>query len=259
MTFASCLYQGKVTHRRVRPKRHSLGYRVFYLLVDLDELDALDRGTRLFAHNGFGLLSFHDADHLDGSDAPLRDRVERLLRAAGLDHPGGAIRLLCMPRLLGYAFNPLSIYFCHDDGGRLVCLIYEVNNTFGQRHSYVIPVDGGDGVVRQSCAKRFYVSPFLDMDLTYDFHIGPPGEAVTIGVTVRDADGAVLTTGFSGTRRAITDRSLLGAFLGHPLMTLKVVVGIHWEALRIWLKGIKLRTRPRAPEEAVTMVSARAD
>lgn len=260
MSLRSCLYVGRVTHRRLAPRAHRLAYRVFFLLLDLDELDALDHG--LFGRNRPALLGFRDRDHIDGSATPLRVQVERLAAGAGIDLSGGAVRLLCMPRLLGYAFNPLSVYFCHGRDGRLACMLYEVNNTFGERHSYLIPVGpavSADGVVRQSCAKAFYVSPFLDMDLTYDFAVAPPGETVSVSVNARDAAGPVIATMFAGVRRAFDDRTLLAAVLAHPLMTLKVIGAIHWEALRIWLKGMKLRPRPAAPAEAVTTVLIQAD
>lgn len=261
MTFASALYIGRVGHRRTRPTRHALGYRVFNILVDLDEVAALPGRLRVFSHNRFNLLSFHDRDHGDGSDTPLRAQVEAKLARSGLALAGGPIRLLCLPRLLGYVFNPLSVYFCHAPDGRLACIVYEVSNTFGERHSYVLPVgsDPDDKVVRQSCAKRFHVSPFLDMDLVYDFAIRPPDAEVTIGVTARDAGGPLLTTAFSGQRQELSDRALVRAVMTHPLLTMKVVAGIHWEALRIWLKGNKVRAKPPAPEEAVTAVLANAE
>ncbi len=263
MVARSGLYAGRVTHRRLRPRRHVLGYRVFNLLLDLDELGDLSGTLRLFSRNKFNLLSFYDRDHGDGSDVPLRRQVEQLAGRAGIAVDGGPIRLLCLPRILGYVFNPLSVYFCHDRAGRIVCIVYEVSNTFGQRHSYVIPVGTAPGqgtdVVRQTCAKALYVSPFLDMDLAYDFEIRPPGEHVGIAVVVRDGTGPVITTAFSGTRRALSDATLARAFLAHPLLTFKVIAGIHWEALALWLKGVRLRPRPPAPVEAFTAVAVDLD
>ena len=253
----SGLYLGRVTHTRLRPRRHRLGYRVFNLLLDLDAIGDLSARLRLFSRNRFNLLSFHDRDHGDGSGRPLRAQVEDMLAQAGIA-AGGAIQLLCMPRLLGYVFNPLSVYFCHAPDGRLAGIVYEVSNTFGQRHSYVIPVAAGGSadVVRQSCAKCFYVSPFLDMDLTYDFEIRPPGEALGVAVLVRDGTGPVIATALAGGRRDLTDAALLRAVLTHPLLTLTVIAGIHWEALRIWRKGIAIRRRPPPPAEPATFVTA---
>ncbi|HSI41275.1 MAG TPA: DUF1365 domain-containing protein [Xanthobacteraceae bacterium] len=253
----SALYPGAVMHRRLRPRRHGLRYRMTPMLLDLDEIDALDRRLLLFARNRFNLFAFHDRDHGDGSDTPLRTQIEAHLAQAGLDLAGGPIRLMCLPRMLGYVFNPLSVYFCHARDGALKAIFYEVSNTFGQRHSYLIPVSEAAGPIRQDCAKAFYVSPFMDMDLFYDFRVVPPGERLAVSVTASDAEGVVLVAHFTGRRRALTDGALARLFAGLPLMTLTVTVGIHWEALRIWLKGIALRPRPPAPAEAVTVVRGR--
>lgn len=251
--FASGVYTGVVTHRRFKPRRHALRYRLFMLLLDLDELEELGRTRRLFAYNRAALLSFHDADHGDGSGRPLRPQVETQLEAAGLP-TGGPIRILCLPRVLGFVFNPLSEIYCHAPDGRLIAIVHQVSNTFGERHSYLLRVDQADGgAVRQSCAKRFYVSPFMDMDLAYDFRIMPPGERVSTAIRVSDAEGPVLAAAFAGERRPLTDANLLEAFLTHPLVTLKVVAGIHWEALKLWLKGMGLRHRPAPPAEAFTV------
>ena len=258
----SGLYTGRVTHRRVRPKAHTLGYKVFNLLLDLDEIDGLAGRLRVFSRNRFNLLSFHDRDHGDGSGAPLRGQIEAWLAQAGHDLGGGPIRLLCMPRVLGYGFNPLSVYFCHDAEGRLAVIVYEVSNTFGERHSYLVPVDPQDresGTIRQSCDKRFYVSPFLDMDLVYQFDIQPPGERVHIAVLVRDEDGPVIATAFVGVRGELSDSALVRTLLALPALTLKVMGAIHWEALRMWLKGMTIKTRPPAPAQPVTVVAGRRE
>lgn len=252
---SSAIYEGLVTHARLRPRRHRLAYRIFQMLVDLDELPGLVRRLRLFGYNRPGLFSFHDRDHGPGEDAPLRPYVEARLREAGVEIDGGPIRLLCMPRVLGQAFNPLSLYFCHHSSGALAAILYEVNNTFGQRHSYLIPVDPRQRRhVRQSCDKAFYVSPLMDMDLRYAFDIRPPAGDLLVGVTTSDAEGAVLLASFAARRTELTDRAILYAFLRHPLLAAKVLGAIHFEALRIWLKGIRLRPRPPAPDEPVTVV-----
>jgi DUF1365 family protein len=253
----SGLYVGRVAHRRLRPRRHALRYRTFALLIDLDELPALDRRLRLFSHNRVNLFSFYDRDHGSGS-RPLRDWVEACAREAGLGLDGGPIRLLTMPRILGYVFNPISVYFCHDRAGGLRAILYEVNNTFGQRHSYFIPVEpDGQTPVRQSCAKEFFVSPFMAMDMTYDFAVHPPGETVSIAVVERDRDGVMLTATQTQARVELTDAALARVFFSHPLLTLKVVLGIHLEALALWLKGMRLQVRPPPPERSVTLAPRR--
>ena len=257
MTGASALYVGPVTHRRFRPKTHALRYRVFMLLLDLDELPGLFARLKLLRPGRFGLMSFRARDHGDKSHDNLKTYVAARLSEAGVAG-GGPIRLLCMPRVLGYGFNPLSVYFCHDADERLSAILYEVRNTFGQRHSYLIatPENGPESApdpVQQTAPKRFYVSPFMDMDLTYVFDVAPPGEAVRITIQVRDDTGPVLTAAFAGQRRELTDKALLHAWITHPLLTLKVMAGIHWEAVKIVARGFRFNGRPSLPAEPVTV------
>ena len=168
----SAIYSGWVTHNRLRPKAHRLRYSVFFVLLDLDEVDALARRLRFWSHNRLNLFSFYDRDHGDGGSQPLRERIEQHLKEAGLEY-GGSIQLLTMPRMLGYAFNPLSVYFCHRRDASLSAIFYEVNNTFGQRHNYLIAVPvGAKGVIRQESQKSFYDSPFMTTAMTYSFKIG---------------------------------------------------------------------------------------
>ena len=256
--FASGLYPGVVTHARVKPRRHSLRYDIFMLLLDLDELGARDRGLKLFSLKRFNLVSFDPTRHGDGSKTPLKAQVEAQLAAAGIAH-GGPVRLLAMPRILGGGFNPLTVFYCHRADGALSAILYEVNNTFGERHSYLIPADNAP-IVKQACEKGFYVSPFMDMDLSYAFKMRPPlsretGDPVQVFVDVDDAEGRVLAAGFSGQRQDLTDRNLVRAWLTHPWMTLGVLAAIHWEALFMLLKGEKIRPRPPKPAWAVTVVT----
>jgi DUF1365 family protein len=228
---------------------HALRYRLFQIFLDLDEAPALGAGSRIFGFNRAALLSFREGDHGDGSDAPLKAQIEARVEAAGLK-AGGAVRVLCLPRVLGFVFNPITVYFCHDGGEALSAVIYEVNNTFGNRIFYVLPASGQP--IRQSVAKAMHVSPFMDMDLDYDFTLGRPAEG--FGITIRVArDGElVLTASFHGRRKPFTDAALLRAWAGHPLLTLKVVAGIHWEALKLWRKGLKFRTNPHATKGMVS-------
>jgi uncharacterized protein len=251
----SAIYVGKVIHQRFRPKRHRLEYRAFWLLADLAELADLDRRHRFFSLNRFNLFSLHVADHGDGQGGDLAAYVARELGKAGFDARGWRMALLTMPRVLGHGFNPLSVYFCRDETARLRAILYEVSNTFGERHSYLIPVEGDAALpIRQACDKQFYVSPFLDMAMHYAFAVQPPEARVAVGIEVSDAQGPMLVASLSGTREPLSDRALVGAFLAHPFLTLKVVLSIHWEALFIWLKRIGLRRRPPPPVEPVTVV-----
>lgn len=257
---ASALYLGRVMHQRLRPLRHRLSYRMFSLLLDLDELPALDARLRWFSLGRFNLFSFRPSDHGDGRAgdvAGLRAWIDAQLAAAGLP-AGGAVRLLTMPRLLGYAFNPLSVWFCDAPDGTPLAVLYEVNNTFGQRHSYLIEVDPAQRaapLIEQRSDKRLYVSPFLGMAVHYRFRIEPPRESLSIGVSVHEADGAaVLHARLDAHRAPLTDARLLRLLVAYPLLTLKVVAGIHWEALRLWLKGARLHERPAAPASPLTVV-----
>jgi DUF1365 family protein len=253
----SCLYFGDVVHARTRPKRHRLSYRVFSLYVDVDEIETLAASLRLLSHNRANLYSFLDRDHGGSEDAPLRAWVERTLADAGVGLDGGSIRLLCYPRILGYVFNPLSIYFCFDRTETLIALIYEVNNTFGQRHFYVIPVAGpGNGTIRQSCDKRFYVSPFLPVAGRYHIRLQPPAERLSVVINYTDDAGLLLHAAFRGRRVRLDDGALLRAFFTYPLMTVKIIAGIHWEAVKLWRKRIPLIKRPPPPSSPVTIVRA---
>ncbi len=237
MSGASALYVGSVLHHRLTPRSHRFRYRLYWLLIDLDELPALAGSMKLFAHNRRALFSLSDRDHGDGSATPLRAQAEALLARAGVDLQGGAIRLLCMARTFGYDFNPLSVYFCHRADGALAALIYQVHNTFGERHSYVLPAAGAPEA-GQSCAKMFFVSPFMAMGLRYEFRVAPPGERLALAIRASGPDGPVLRAALSAQRRDLTDASLLKAGLAVPAIGLKTMAAIHWEAARLWLKGV---------------------
>ena len=241
----SGLYSGTVFHRRTRPRVHFLKYRVFMLLIDLDEWAGLVGRLRWLGARRFGLMSLRASDFGDRSATPLKTQIARRMAEAGLDG-GGRVQLLTMPRILGYGFNPLSVFFCHAADGRLSAILYEVSNTFGGRHAYLMPVEAqAAGPIRQSVDKAFHVSPFMDMDLAYRFVVIPPigveAEAVSVGITVEDGQGALLHTAFNARRSALTDAALLRAWISHPLLTLKVIAGIHWEAVRLMAKGLRLR------------------
>ncbi|TWB12030.1 hypothetical protein FBZ99_10778 [Rhizobium sp. ERR 1071] len=252
----SALFSGLVTHARVRPKQHKLIYRIYSLLLDLDELDQIDRRLRLLSIDRFNFFSFYSKDRGDRSGDDLKKQVERSMRRAGVEPDGGPVRLLTMPRLFGWAFNPLSVFFCYSKDASLKAILWEVDNTFGERHGYMIPVEANDGSqIIQRCDKAFYVSPFMDMDLRYEFRVSPPTNVLSIRIETFDRDGPVLTARHIARRSELTDGALLKAFFAIPFLTLRVVGGIHWEALKIWLKGIGLRIRPLPPESPVSFFS----
>ena len=257
MTSQSALYRGHVMHRRLRPKRHKLAYRLAMVLLDLDELAALDRKLRLFSIARWNLYSFRERDHGNGSAVPLRQQIERLLGEAGLGEAAARIALLTMPRLLGFAFNPISLYYCYADDGALRAVIYEVNNTFGQRHSYLIEVGAQAGpAIHQAAPKRLHVSPFMAMDQSYAFRLTAPGERLVLAITSRDARGPLFCAVLDADRQPLSDAALLRTFAAMPLMTFKVVAGIAWEALKLWLKRVPVHQLPTAPPPPLSIIKA---
>lgn len=239
----SAIYIGTVLHTRLRPKRHRLSYRVFSLLLDLDELETLP--FKVLGVERPGLLGFRACDHGDGK-TPLRQWAAGLLAEAGIDWDGGRIELLCYPRMLGFVFNPLTVWFCRSRSGELRGILYEVHNTHGERHTYVLPAGLVDGEVRHEALKTFFVSPFMPPECTYRFRIVPAADDVVVSIIEHDAEGPLLAASFTGERRPLGDRALLGLLLSYPLMTLKVVAGIHWEAIKLLAKGFRIFDHSRA-------------
>jgi uncharacterized protein len=249
------LYDGTVVHARLRPVTHKLSYRVFTLLFDCSRLDALDRRLWLFSRNRFNIFGLYDRDLGDGGG------IEAYLEKIAASAPGGLdisrFMMLCYPRILGFVFNPLTVYFGLDAEDRIRLVVYEVSNTFGERKTYVLPAEADEnGLIWQSCPKEFYVSPFNTVAGNYDFHIAPIGEGLTLGVALRDENGPLLRAHFRGHRRDLTDRTLLAALLRTGWMTIKVVAGIHFEAAKLWLKGMRPVRRPPKPKAPATFHKA---
>jgi len=252
---AALFYDGHVMHARFKPVPHRFRYSVFSLLIDLDRLEEAGRLAWFFSIGRFNLLSFHPRDHgpQEKGDDPRR-ALDTLLDHAGLTEKPGRVLLLCYPRVFGFVFNPLSVYFIYAASGPLTSIVYEVRNTFGERHSYVAPIRDGEltaAGIRQSRDKLFYVSPFLDQPMRYHFRLRPPGADVALRIHETDKDGPILAAVFAGKAVPVTNRNVLRLSLLMPLMTLKVVLGIHFEAMRLWFKGIRFYSRP-APPPAVS-------
>ncbi|MDG2032885.1 MAG: DUF1365 domain-containing protein [Rhodospirillales bacterium] len=242
------IYQGRVVHERLRPRQHRLSYGVFSLLVDLDDLRERTSNLKWLSYNQGGFYSIHDRDHGDGQD--IRSWVTAELTQAGLTHAAHRVSMLCYPRILGYVFNPLTVFFCYDASDQLAAVIYEVHNTFKERHAYVLAVTGPPTkVVKQNCAKDFYVSPFVPMACSYKFRLQPPGEKVRVVIREEDEGGLLLAASFHGDHLPLSDAVLIKMALKFPLMTLKVMAGIHIEAVRLWLK--KAPYFPHKPGENV--------
>lgn len=242
------LYVGDVMHARLKPVGHRFAYRVYSMLVDLDRMAV---GTGLepwLAFDRFAPLSIHARDHGAGDGSPLRPHVDRLLGEAGIARPDRVL-MLCYPRVFGYVFDPITVYFAYAADGDLSALLYEVRNTFGGRHTYVAPVRTGEASaagIEQQAAKVFHVSPFMGMEETYLFRVLPPGEAVRIRILETDAEGPTLAATFAGRLRPATRANLARAFVTVPLMSFKVIAAIHFEALRLWWKRVPLVPKPKA-------------
>ncbi|MGD8325724.1 MAG: DUF1365 domain-containing protein [Sphingomonadales bacterium] len=239
----SCFYEGRVMHQRFLPKKHRFSYRVFSLFINLNELD---EKRPFFSRNRFNILSFFDKDHgaRDGSDVKAWAKQQFTQAKTGWD--SGPIYLLCFPRLWGYVFNPLSIYYAFNKDGALNAILYQVSNTFGESHVYLLPAHMVGAKVKNSCKKDFHVSPFLGMDYRYDFTLNVPGDDLSVAIDEWGKDGRTLVATQHGKHRPITAWQSLKLITRHPLMTLKVIAAIHFEALRLWHKGIKFHKHPQA-------------
>lgn len=248
----SSLYRGTVTHSRLKPFGHSFRYGIYYAMFDIDELPTLDKSLLLFSLERFNLYSFRPSDHGLRNVQDIRPWVEELLAEAGVPLRDGPIELLTLPRVLGYEFNPLSIWYCYDTAAVLQAVLYEVRNTFGDRHVYVVRTEG-EKDLRHSFPKRLHVSPFNDMEQTYHFAITKPGAHLSIGIDQHDADGTMFRAGMRLKRLPMTDRNLIRMFAAHPFVTGSVIAGIHWQALRLWLKGARYHRRPEPAVPPVTI------
>jgi len=259
---AATLYVGDVMHARLKPVGHRFSYRVMSLLIDLDRLEMADRQTPLFGVNRRALYSFYEADHGDRDGSSLRLYAQRCAAEHEIDLSGGRVLLLCYPRLFGFTFNPLSVYYCYSVDGQPALLIYEVRNTFGDIHAYVLPVRRGDispAGIRQTQDKRFYVSPFVEMTMRYHFRVMLPQDRVKLRILETDSEGPLLSATFNGHRRILTTQELLRSFFSLPLVTLKIMAAIHWEALRLWLKGVRLVPRREKAADQSLATEARSD
>ena len=255
-TLRSRIYFGRVMHKRLRPFQHRFDYRVYAFLFDLDELARLDRELPLFSHNRPNVFSLRDRDHGPRDGGALKPWAERLCAEAGVELGGGRVQLLCLPRLFGYAFNPLSLWFCHGAEGDLRAVIYEVRNTFGEQHSYVIPLaapTAEEAAFDQACEKGFYVSPFIPMAASYRFGLRPPGRRLAILIRQAVREGEILLATWTGRSAPPGLGAVSRALLLYPLLTFKIMFAIHWQALWLWVKGARYYKRPRPPEEPFSL------
>ena len=236
---SSSIYNGNVIHKRFTPKKHFFKYKVFSLFLDLSELKELNNNLNFFSLNKFNLISFYEKDHGERDGSSLLDWVKNNLRSNSISIDNIKVKLLCYPRILGYVFNPLSIFFVYDNDENLISILYEVKNTFGEQHTYVFKIEGENKLIQNNCSKKFHVSPFIEMDCNYFFRILNPGDKLSVIIDQYDQEGKILFASQDGIRSDLTNKNLMNSYLKHPLMTFKIISAIHFEAFKLWIKGIK--------------------
>ena len=235
----SCIYNGSVIHKRFKPKEHFFKYSVFSLLLDLSELEELDKKISFFSFNRFNLISFYEKDHGNRDGLPLIEWVKKNLEYNQIDTNNIRIKLLCYPRIFGYVFNPLSVFFIYNKKSELISILYEVKNTFGEQHTYIFKVNKNENFIKQTCKKKFHVSPFIEMRCTYIFKILNPNDKINVVIDQYDEEGKLLYASQEGMRIDLNNKNLALSYLKHPLMTFKIIAAIHFEAFKLWIKGIK--------------------
>ena len=239
MIKSSCIYRGHVIHKRFKPKKHFFKYKVFSLLIDLSEIDQLEKNLNIFSYNKFNILSFYDTDHGLRDGSSLVQWVKENMIKNNINTDGISIKLLCYPRILGYVFNPLSVFFIYDKNSNLISILYEVKNTFDEQHTYIFKLEKSDQLIEHNCKKKFYVSPFIEMDCRYFFKITKPSEKILIYIDQYDNEDKLLVALQEGKRISLNNKNLTKNYFFHPLMTFKIILAIHFEAFRLWIKGVK--------------------
>ena len=235
----SLIYNGNVIHRRFKPKKHYFKYKVFSLLIDLDELHIIKQKIKIFSYNKFNILSFFDKDHGPRDGTSIKEWIKKNLKEIGINDNNIQIKLLCYPRIFGYVFNPLSVFFIYNQSSELISILYEVKNTFGEQHTYIFKTNDNK-IITNNCNKKFYVSPFIEMDCEYNFRVLKPSNTISVIIDQRDKNGKLLYASQDGVAQELNEKNLLFSYISHPLMTFKIIAAIHYEALKLWIKGIKL-------------------
>jgi len=240
---SSCIYSGQIIHKRFKPKKHFFSYKTFSLFLDLSEINKLEKKINFFSYNRFNILSFYDIDHGPRNGNSLTKWVKKILEKKRININSGKIKLLCFPRFFGYVFNPLSIFYCYDKNSALKAVLYEVKNTFNEQHTYVFRSKNSSNLIFHKCNKKFYVSPFIEMKTFYNFRLSKPKNNIDILIKQTDVKGPLLIARQVGKKISLNSKNLLYQFLKHPLMSFKVIVAIHFEAFRLWIKGVKFVKR----------------
>ena len=250
----SKIYTGKVIHKRFKPKEHYFKYNVFSLLIDLNELEEINKYIKFFSYNKFNIISFYDKDHGDRDGSSIKLWVKKNLRNIGIMTEDISIKLLCYPRIFGYVFNPLSTYFIYNKHSELISIFYEVKNTFGEQHTYIFKARD-EKTVQNKCKKKFYVSPFIEMDCEYHFKTLNPREQLSVVINQNDKDGKLLFASQDGISKDFNNKNLILSYLTHPLMTFKIIGAIHYEAFKLWAKRIKLIAKKIKLKNNITIES----
>lgn len=235
----SAIYNGQVIHKRFKPKVHYFRYNVFSLLIDLSELETIDKEISFFSLNKFNLISFFEKDHGDRDGSSLINWVNKNLEKNNIPTQDIKIKILCYPRILGFVFNPLSVFYVYNLQNKLISILYEVKNTFGEQHTYIFKITKDENLVQNKCAKKFHVSPFIEMDCNYFFRLLKPGDKISVIIDQYDKEDKILFASQDGIRTDFNSKELIKSYLKHPLMTFKIIIAIHYEAFKLWLKGIK--------------------
>mgnify|MGYP001301672895 CR=1 FL=1 len=235
----SYIYTGTVIHKRFKPKVHSFNYSVFSLLIDLSELDLMNNNLRIFSYNKFNIVSFYSKDHGPRDGSSLRNWVIENLQKNNIETEGIQIKLLCYPRIFGYVFNPLSVFYIYNKNSELISILYEVKNTFGEQHTYIFKTKKNENLIQHICKKKFHVSPFIKMDCIYFFRLLKPGNRVSVIIDLQDQEGKILYASQDGEKSELNNKNLIRSYIKHPLMSFKIIVAIHFEAFKLWSKGIK--------------------
>ena len=234
----SSIYNGTVIHKRFKPKIHFFKYKVFSLLIDLSDLNYLNKKISFFSYNSFNLISFFDKDHGERDGSSLIDWVKKNLIENDINSENIKIKLLCYPRIFGYVFNPLSVFFVYDQNENLISILYEVKNTYGEQHTYIFKAENNN-LLQHNCSKKFHVSPFIEMNCNYFFRILRPSEKISVVIDQYQLNEKILFASQDGKRADFNSKELLKSYLKHPLMTFKIISAIHFEAFKLWIKGIK--------------------
>ncbi len=235
----SRIYLGQVIHTRFKPKKHYFKYKVFSLLIDLDEINIINNNLNFFSYNRFNLISFFDKDHGNRDGSNVKEWVKENLIKKNIKFQNIRVEILCYPRILGYVFNPLSILYVYNEKNALISIFYEVKNTFGEQHTYIFETKD-QKIIKNKCDKKFYVSPFINMECEYNFSVTKPGESISVIINQYDREGKLLFASQEGKSQDLTSKNLILNYLRHPLMSFKVIVAIHYEAFKLWFKKVKL-------------------